>query len=155
MNVVGSDNSSLFSAIFQVFLSFVFKGCDNAIRNTTQHVSDDDCRMVCSATHTQYCGNANRLAIYQFSPSDQTPSPQICLATDVGNFTLMAKFKNPLTQGPTAVPLKVVMVEMVENVLWTILSVSFVVNSFLLLLTIDKYLTSLRHVHYVALNGRI
>ena len=81
--------------------------------------------MVCFATHTEYCGNAYRLAIYQFSTSDQVPSPQICLAIDVGNFTLMAKFKNPLMQGPTVVALKVVVVEMVQNVLWTILSVSF------------------------------
>jgi hypothetical protein len=111
-------------------LSFLLKGCDNAIRNTSQHVSDDDCRMVCSATHTEYCGNANRLAIYQFSTSDQAPSPQICLETDVANFTLMAKFKNPLTQGPTVVALKVVVVEMVQNVLWTILSVSFFVFNY-------------------------
>ena len=117
------------------FLSFLLKGCDNAIRNTSQHVSDDDCRMVCFATHTEYCGNAYRLAIYQFSTSDQAPSPQICLETDVDNFTLMAKFKNLLTQGPTAVALKVVVVEMVQNVLWTILSVSL--HHFLLLLTID------------------
>lgn len=81
--------------------------------------------MVCFATHTEYCGNAYRLAIYQFSTSDQAPSPQVCLAIDVGNFTLMAKFKNPLMQGPTVVALKVVVVEMVQNVLWTILSVSF------------------------------
>ena len=110
------------------FLSSLIKGCGNAILDTSQHVSDDDCRMVCIATHTEYCGNAYRLAIYQFSTSDQAPSPQTCLETDVGNFTLIAKFKNPLTQGPTAVALKVVVVEMVQNVLWTILSVSFVLT---------------------------
>ena len=86
--------------------------------------------MVCIATHTEYCGNAYRLAIYQFSTSDQAPSPQTCLETDVDNFTLVAKFKNPPTQGPTAVALKVVAVEMVQNVLWTILSVSFVLTFF-------------------------
>jgi hypothetical protein len=51
------------------------------------------------------------------------------LATDVDDFTLVAKFKNPLTQGPTAVALKVVVEEemvTVQNVLWTIPSVSFV-----------------------------
>jgi len=96
--------------------------CDNTTNNTSQHVSDDDCRMVCSATHTEYCGNANRLAIYQFSTSDQAPSPQICLATDVGNFTLMANFQDPLVQGPAAVALRVVVVEMVDNIIWTILS---------------------------------
>ena len=94
--------------------------------NTTQHVSNDDCRMVCSATHAEYCGNANRLAIYQFSTSDQPSNPQTCLATDVGNFTLMANFNNPPVQGPTSVALKVVVVEMVDNIIWTILSVSLV-----------------------------
>lgn len=118
-------------------LPFLFKGCDNAIRDTSQHVSDDDCRMVCLTTHTEYCGNAYRLAIYHFSTSDQAPSPQTCLATDVGNFTLMAKFKNPPTQGPRAVALKVVVVEMVQNVLWTILSVSFILIFFSLFLMID------------------
>ena len=124
------QNSYCLSALLTFFLSFS-KGCDNAIRNTSQHVSDDDCRMVCFATHTEYCGNAYRLAIYQFSTSDQAPSPQICLKTDVDSFTLMAKFKNPLTEGPTAVALKVVVVEVVQNVLWTILSVSCVlINSY-------------------------
>ena len=123
---MGGTNSSLFSAISNFCLSFLssLEGCDNVIRNTTQHVSDDDCRMVCSATHTQYCGNANRLAIYQFSTSNQAPSPQTCLATDVGNFTLMAKFRNPRAHGPAAVKLKVVVVEIVQNIIWTILSVS-------------------------------
>ena len=98
--------------------------------------------MVCVATHTQYCGNAYRLAIYQFSTSNQAPSPQTCLETDIGNFTLMAKFKNPVTQGPTAVPLKVVAVEMVQNVLWTILSVSFVLTFFTSLMIDDSdYIT--------------
>ena len=87
--------------------------------------------------------------------SDQAPSPQICLETDVGNFTLVAKFKKPLTQGPTAVALKVVVVEMIQNVLWTILSVSFVLIIFLLLLTNDDSDYYLRPVHYAALNGRI
>ena len=123
--VVLDPNTCRSSVMLTVSL-FLLKGCDNTIRNTSQHVSDVDCRMVCFSTHTEYCGNAYRLAIYQFSTSDQAPSPEVCLATDVDNFTLVAKFKNPLTQGPTAVALKVVVVEMVQNVLWTILSVCFV-----------------------------
>ena len=84
--------------------------------------------MVCSANHGEYCGNANRLAIYQFSSTDQALSPQTCLATHVTNFTLMANFKNPRMQGSAAVALKVVVVEIVQNVIWSILSVSFVLK---------------------------
>lgn len=101
----------------------VYAGCDNAINPPTQHVGDADCRMVCEATHTEYCGNQNRVAIYQFSASGVAPGPQVCQDTSLSNFTLRAEFKNPPVNGPVSVPLKPVAVEMVKNVLWTILSV--------------------------------
>ena len=98
------------------------EGCDNAIHAPTQRTSDADCRMVCQATHNEYCGNQNRVAIYQFSPSGIPPGPQACLQTSLSGFTLQAQFKNPPLNGPATVPLKVTVVEMVKNVLWTVLS---------------------------------
>ncbi|KDR82087.1 hypothetical protein GALMADRAFT_60064 [Galerina marginata CBS 339.88] len=98
--------------------------CDTTVHAPTQRVGDADCRMLCAATHAEYCGNSNRLAIYQFSASGQSTAPQACLQTSLTNFTLRAQFKNPPTNGPSTVPLKVVAVEMVKNVLWTVLSVS-------------------------------
>ncbi|PPQ78240.1 hypothetical protein CVT24_006501, partial [Panaeolus cyanescens] len=98
--------------------------CDNAIHAPTQRVGDADCRMVCTATHSEYCGNANRVAIYQFSPSGVPPAPQACIQTGLSNFTLRAQFRNPPINGPSTVSLRVITVELVKNVLWTILSVS-------------------------------
>ncbi|KAF9528241.1 hypothetical protein CPB83DRAFT_854691 [Crepidotus variabilis] len=96
--------------------------CDNSIHAPTQRTSDADCRMVCLATHREYCGNQNRLAIYQYSASGEPPGPQACLQTSLSNFTLQAQFKNPPINGPLSVPIKVVVVELVKNVLWTVLS---------------------------------
>ncbi|KAF8164935.1 hypothetical protein B0H34DRAFT_786690 [Crassisporium funariophilum] len=39
--------------------------CDNAINPPTQRVSDNNCRTVCSADHTQYCGNTNHIVVYR------------------------------------------------------------------------------------------
>jgi len=99
-------------------------GCDTAINPPTQHVGDADCRMVCQATHTEFCGNQNRVAIYQYSASGVPPGHQACLNTSLGNYTIMAEYKDPPTGGPTSVPLKIVTVELVKDVLWTVLSVS-------------------------------
>ncbi|KAF8162701.1 hypothetical protein B0H34DRAFT_650627 [Crassisporium funariophilum] len=101
--------------------------CDNAVHAPTQRVSDNDCRMVCAATHTEYCGNQNRVAVYGFSASGEAPGPQACVGTAVGNFTLKAVLRNPPVEGSgeaAAVGLKLVAVEMVRGVLWTVLSVS-------------------------------
>ncbi|KAF8959705.1 hypothetical protein BDZ97DRAFT_1922687 [Flammula alnicola] len=130
VNIPGGTTAESCTAACQAAGGFLNAGlenghecwCDNAIHAPTQRVGDADCRMVCSATHAEYCGNANRLAIYQFSPSGVAPGPQTCSATTLGNFTLQAQFKNPPTTGPSTVPLKVVAVEMVQNVIWTILS---------------------------------
>ena len=84
----------------------------------------------CASPHTEYYGNAYSLAIYQISKSDQASSPHICLETDVDKFPLATKCKNRVNQGPTAVALKVVEVETVQNVLWTMLSVLFVLTFF-------------------------
>ncbi|KAF5318168.1 hypothetical protein D9619_012137 [Psilocybe cf. subviscida] len=96
--------------------------CDNAVHAPTQRVGDADCRMVCSATHAEFCGNQNRVAVYQFSSNGTAPGPAACLQTSLSNFTLRAQFKNPPTTGSSTVPLKIVVVEIVKNVLWTILS---------------------------------
>ena len=95
--------------------------CNNSIHAPTQRVGDADCRMLCSALHAEYCGNQNRVAIYQFSASGVAPSPDACLQTNLGKCTLTAQFRNPPTTGPATVP--VVVVEMAKNDLWTILSV--------------------------------
>jgi len=99
-------------------------GCDTAINPPTQHVGDADCRMVCQATHTEFCGNQNRVAIYQYSASGVPPGHQACLSTSLGNYSIVAEYKDPPTGGPTSVPLKIVTVELVKDVLWTVLSVS-------------------------------
>ena len=97
----------------------------------------------CASPHTEYYGNACSLAIYQFSTSDQATSSQICLETDVDKFTLVTKFKNRVTQGPTAVALKVVEVErVIQDVLWTMLSVRFVLTFF----SLDDWWLRLPHL---------
>ena len=79
--------------------------------------------MVCQSTHTEFCGNANRVAVYHFSntgtPSGSTP----CLAADLFDFKLVARFNSPPTTGPGLVDLKVVVVDMSSNIIWTVLSV--------------------------------
>ncbi|KAJ3885188.1 WSC domain-containing protein, partial [Lentinula edodes] len=57
--------------------NFVFAGlengqecwCGSTLGNTSIHVGDDDCRAVCTSDHSEYCGAANRLAVYQFTAS--------------------------------------------------------------------------------------
>jgi hypothetical protein len=95
--------------------------CDNVIHSSAEQVEDADCRELCSATHSEVCGNANRIAIYEFSATG-APPPQTCSQTSLSNFTLRAEFLTPPTSGPSTVPLKVITVEMVPDVLWTILS---------------------------------
>uniref|UniRef100_A0A8H7Y1L9 WSC domain-containing protein n=1 Tax=Psilocybe cubensis TaxID=181762 RepID=A0A8H7Y1L9_PSICU len=96
--------------------------CDNTVHAPTQRVGDADCRQICQVNHAEYCGNANRVAVYEFSPTGKPPGPQVCLDTNLANFTLRAQFKNPPITGPSSVPLKVVAVEIVKNVVWTVLS---------------------------------
>ncbi|KAF9559523.1 WSC-domain-containing protein [Agrocybe pediades] len=144
VNIPGGTTAESCIAACQAAGPFTFAGlenghecwCDTAVHAPTQHVGDADCRMLCSATHAEYCGNANRLAIYQFSANGKPPGPQVCLDTSLTNFTLRAQFKNPgVTVGvvgsgqevggpnQSSVQLKVVAVEMAKNVLWTVLSV--------------------------------
>jgi len=78
--------------------------------------------MVCQSTHTEFCGNANRVAVYHFSNTGSASGPTPCLAADLSDFKLVAQFKNPTT-GPSLVDLKVVVVEMSSNIIWTVLSV--------------------------------
>ncbi|KAJ7237713.1 WSC domain-containing protein [Mycena haematopus] len=96
--------------------------CGNVTNSIAEHVSDDDCRAVCSANHAEYCGNANRVAVYEFTPEgDPPPPPQTC-AGDISNFTLLAVFNNPPLGSPTQVKIRAILVELVPNTFWTILS---------------------------------
>ncbi|THU92254.1 WSC-domain-containing protein [Dendrothele bispora CBS 962.96] len=107
--------------------------CDNTLGTTSTHVSDLDCRAVCVANHTEYCGNANRIALYHLFDDDGSGSggggggaQNECVAQDMSNFTLVARFNTPPSNGaPQEIPLKVLLVEMVPSVTWTVLSVSF------------------------------
>ncbi|KAF9481338.1 WSC-domain-containing protein [Pholiota conissans] len=131
VNIPGGTTAESCTAACQAAGGFLNAGlenghecwCDNSVHAPTQRTGDADCRMVCSATHSEFCGNANRIAVYQFSASGVPPVQQ-CLQTAVGNFSLVAQFKNPPTSGSSTVPLKVVIVELVGNTIWTILSVS-------------------------------
>ncbi|KAL0947758.1 hypothetical protein HGRIS_013836 [Hohenbuehelia grisea] len=97
--------------------------CDNLLDNTASVVPDTECRTVCDADHSEFCGRQNRVAIYQFSNSDGTPSePQGCTSINVANFTLQAVFHDPPATGPPSVNLKVILVEMVPDRTWAILS---------------------------------
>lgn len=98
-----------------------YEGCGDTLSNATQRVSDDDCRAVCTSNHTEYCGNANRIAIYDNTATGTGPTQ--CSSDTIANFTLSAVYNIPPEEGPSAVPLKVVLVEMVPSVTWAILSV--------------------------------
>ncbi|KAJ7107209.1 hypothetical protein C8R43DRAFT_1045072 [Mycena crocata] len=96
--------------------------CGNVTSTIAQHVSDDDCRAVCSAKKSEYCGNANRIAVYSFSPEGTLPPPPQSCAGDMANFTLRAVFNNPPLGSPPQVNLRAVLVELVPHTFWTILS---------------------------------
>ncbi|TEB24688.1 WSC-domain-containing protein [Coprinellus micaceus] len=96
--------------------------CGHELGETALPVDDNLCRGVCTADHSQFCGNANRISVYTFTPSAEPP-PGACEQASVANFTLVAEFKEPEEDGPASVPLKVIAVEMASNVIWTILSV--------------------------------
>ncbi|KAJ7592059.1 WSC domain-containing protein [Mycena floridula] len=96
--------------------------CGTSVGPTTQHVSDNDCRAVCSSDHTQYCGNANRLAIYRNTNGPGGAPQGQCTMTSITNFTLQAVYNVPPIGQPARVPLKLILVEMVPSVIWAILS---------------------------------
>ncbi|KAF6758239.1 hypothetical protein DFP72DRAFT_808155 [Ephemerocybe angulata] len=98
--------------------------CGHELGETADLVAHEQCRGVCTADHSQFCGNANRISVYTFTPSAEPPAP-VCQSGKVSNFTLVAEYKEPEEGGPTSVNLKVVAVEMASNVVWTILSVCF------------------------------
>lgn len=95
--------------------------CANSISPTGQHVSDNDCRAVCLSDHSQYCGNADRIAVYT-NTATGPPTQSQCTSTDISSFTLTAFYNVPPQSGPSSVPLKLVIVEMVPSATWTILS---------------------------------
>ncbi|EEB90633.1 hypothetical protein MPER_11135 [Moniliophthora perniciosa FA553] len=47
---------------------------------------DTDCRGVCVVDHGEYCGNANRIAVYQLNGTASTS----CIGSIGSNFTLVA-----------------------------------------------------------------
>ncbi|KJA19113.1 hypothetical protein HYPSUDRAFT_144137 [Hypholoma sublateritium FD-334 SS-4] len=130
VNIPSGTTAESCTAACQAAGGFQFAGlenghecwCDNQINAPGQHVGDADCREVCSATHAEYCGNSNRVAVYEFSASG-VPPVQVCQSTSVSNFTLVAEFATPPTSGPLSVPLKLVAVEIVGTTIWSILSV--------------------------------
>ncbi|KAF9265978.1 WSC-domain-containing protein [Marasmius fiardii PR-910] len=79
---------------------------------------DTDCRGVCIADHNEYCGNANRIAVYSMTEHDLPPpeSPRNCSVV-LGNITMSAK-----TNEGEEFPLKIVTVEMVPSISWGVLS---------------------------------
>ncbi|KAJ7611810.1 WSC domain-containing protein [Roridomyces roridus] len=95
--------------------------CGNSTNPIAINVSDDDCRQVCVANHNEYCGNANRIALYEFNAAG-TPPPVLNCTADVANFTLLAVYNNPPQGFPASQPLRAVLVELVPNTFWTILS---------------------------------
>lgn len=98
-------------------------GCGQALGEAAEVVDDTACRGVCTADHSQFCGNANRIAVYTFTPSTEPPIA-VCNTPTVANFTLIAEYREPAEEGPASVNLKVLAVEMASNVVWTIISVS-------------------------------
>ncbi|KAK7035979.1 WSC domain-containing protein [Favolaschia claudopus] len=96
--------------------------CGNITNSIAQHVSDDDCRAICGADHAEYCGNANRVAVYEFTAEGQAPPPPQTCAGDISNFTLLAVFNNPPVGSSAQVKIRAVLVELVPNTFWTLLS---------------------------------
>ncbi|KAJ7500409.1 WSC domain-containing protein [Mycena galericulata] len=96
--------------------------CGNSTNPIAENVSDDDCRAVCSANHAEYCGNADRIAVFEFNPTGSDPPTAEPCTGDVANFTLLAVYNNPPLGFPSQVSLRVVLVELVPNTFWTILS---------------------------------
>ncbi|KAJ7715930.1 WSC domain-containing protein [Mycena olivaceomarginata] len=84
--------------------------CGNVTNTIAQHVGDDDCRAVCSADHREYCGNANRLALYSFTPRRRAATAAPGMR---GGY---------LQLHHACVKIRAVLVELVPNTFWTILS---------------------------------
>ena len=102
--------------------AFAMLGCGNQLNGDAQHVSDADCRMVCGADHREYCGNANRLQTYTFRAPGNTGGSGTggCVQTALTNFTMVARQSDGTVQ-----PLKVVVAELTQAVVWGVLSVSY------------------------------
>lgn len=106
---------------------------------------------MCVANHAEYCGNANRVAVYTdiSDGGSSHPGQEDCTSTSLANFTLAATYKVPPSSGPSTIPLKVVVVEMVPSVTWGILSACAFSDSL-----ISKILRLYaRHVNYAVLIG--
>jgi len=130
INVPVGVTAETCTASCQAASSYIFAGlenghecwCGNNTNPIAEEVGEEDCRAVCSANHTEYCGNANRIAVYDFNPEGSAqPPPQTC-AGDIANFTLLAVYNNPPLGFPSQVNLRAVLVELVPNTFWTILS---------------------------------
>ncbi|KAF4604362.1 WSC domain-containing protein 2 [Pleurotus pulmonarius] len=96
--------------------------CDNLLDASSEARPTRECRTVCSADHTKLCGSANRAAVYGFNIGGGGSQPEQCTDVNVNNFTLQAVFKAPPPSGPSTVTLKMILVEMVPDIMWSILS---------------------------------
>ncbi|ESK84857.1 copper radical oxidase [Moniliophthora roreri MCA 2997] len=74
---------------------------------------DTDCRGVCVVDHGEYCGNANRIAVYRLNETATTS----CVGSIGSNFTLVAASDDGHEE-----PLKVVVAEMTASGVWGVLS---------------------------------
>ncbi|KDQ34140.1 hypothetical protein PLEOSDRAFT_1031730, partial [Pleurotus ostreatus PC15] len=98
--------------------------CDNLLDASSEARPTRECRTVCNADHTQLCGSANRAAVYGFNVGGGGAQPEQCTEVNVNNFTLQAVFKAPPPSGPSTITLRMILVEMVPDIMWSILSVS-------------------------------
>ncbi|KAF7441300.1 WSC domain-containing protein 2 [Pleurotus ostreatus] len=96
--------------------------CDNLLDASSEARPTRECRTVCNADHTQLCGSANRAAVYGFNVGGGGTQPEQCTEVNVNNFTLQAVFKAPPPSGPSTITLKMILVEMVPDIMWSILS---------------------------------
>lgn len=105
-------------------------GCGNST-DTASQAPDTDCVMTCSADRDYYCGNANRLSVYQNNPPAETYTNE-CLAgplpswLNVTRLSILASPKEPSTlqTGWNGAVLRIIDVLTVGDTTWSLLSVS-------------------------------
>ncbi|PFH53537.1 hypothetical protein AMATHDRAFT_1191 [Amanita thiersii Skay4041] len=130
VNIPGGVNAESCTAACEALGGYKLAGlefghecwCDDELDAGAQHVSDQDCTMICDADHLEFCGNANRISIYASNKSSQSGIPHSCNSTNLANFTLQAVYTIPPTSAPPSLPLKPVLVELVPGITWTLLS---------------------------------
>ncbi|GAW04985.1 copper radical oxidase [Lentinula edodes] len=102
--------------------------CGNST-GTASQAPDTDCVMTCSADRDYYCGNANRLSVYQNNPPAETYTNE-CLAgplpswLNVTRLSILASPKQPSTlqTGWNGAVLRIIDVLTVGDTTWSLLS---------------------------------